>query len=367
MVVVTGAGVETRVSGADSRSRAIARFASAVAAATTADDVLSATLTAMPDVGADGAALGIVEDDALALTALIGVRLSGLAAGGRVSLDTRLPGPIAIRERRTLALPSGTDIERTIDGASIVLESGDLHGLIAVPLLGSDHPLGALLFAFADDEGFDPEDVAYAELLAGIAAQALERARLAEAEQEARRAVQERDERLALALSAAAAGVWEMDVTSGTIDWSEAVLRLHGLEGSRPPRGLDGYLGLVHPEDRERVRAAFRRAIEISGAYDEEFRILWPDGTVRWTNGAARVFTDDAGRPTRIVGIARDVTDRRIAEAERNRLVEEEREANQLRDAFIGVISHELRTPITTIYGGARILGRDSLKPEQRA
>jgi two-component system sensor histidine kinase KdpD len=64
------------------------------------------------------------------------------------------------------------------------------------------------------------------------------------------------------------------------------------------------------------------------------------------------------GHPARMLGTTRDITDRRIAEAERDRVVQAERDAARLRDAFIGVVSHELRTPITTIFGGTRVLAR---------
>jgi two-component system sensor histidine kinase KdpD len=77
---------------------------------------------------------------------------------------------------------------------------------------------------------------------------------------------------------------------------------------------------------------------------------------VRWTNSQGRVFTDVAGNPVRMVGTGRDITDRKETERERDELLEQERTARLLRETFIGVLSHELRTPITTILGGAQIL-----------
>jgi two-component system sensor histidine kinase KdpD len=67
-----------------------------------------------------------------------------------------------------------------------------------------------------------------------------------------------------------------------------------------------------------------------------------------------------------MVGTGRDVTDRKVAELERDRLLEQERQAAMVREAFIGVMSHELRTPITTILGGSRLLAdhRDTLPPD---
>jgi signal transduction histidine kinase len=126
--------------------------------------------------------------------------------------------------------------------------------------------------------------------------------------------------------------------------------------GTRPP-SLSAYLELIHPDDRDRVRAAIDGAFD-SGVYDAEYRIRLPDGQVRWTHSAARVFHDADHRPLRMIGIGSDITDRRAVEAEKERLAEQERRAAELGQAFIGVVSHELRTPITMILGGAQLLKR---------
>ncbi len=106
----------------------------------------------------------------------------------------------------------------------------------------------------------------------------------------------------------------------------------------------------------------FRRTIDETVASREdfslEFRILWPDGSVHWTHGVGRVFRDADGRPTRVIGTGTDITGRRRLEADRDRLLADERRAGAFREAFIDVISHELRTPITTIFGLTRILAR---------
>ena len=80
-----------------------------------------------------------------------------------------------------------------------------------------------------------------------------------------------------------------------------------------------------------------------------------PSGCSAWAE-----FADQAGRPARLMAIDRDVTPERAAEAERERLLEQEREAWRLSEAFFGVMSHELRTPVTTIIAGSRLLGRST-------
>ncbi len=85
---------------------------------------------------------------------------------------------------------------------------------------------------------------------------------------------------------------------------------------------------------------------------------MWPDGSVHWTRGAARVFRDEDGQPRRMLGTGQDITERRRIEDQRDDLLLEERRAGEFREAFIDVISHELRTPVTTILGAAQILAR---------
>ncbi|HET7028533.1 MAG TPA: ATP-binding protein [Candidatus Limnocylindrales bacterium] len=358
----------------EAQGELIAQLATAVAAAATADEVGAIAIPiAMPAIGAYDAALALVDERHLVMSA-VGRGVPGLSSRfRRLPLDAALPATTAVRQARTIAIARRADLH----AAFPILASDPLtaaaHGALDVPLLRGGEPLGVLAFRFDRDDAFEASDVRFAELLAGVCAQALERARAYQAEQAARRAAEDRDERLALALGSVQAGTWEVDLRSGEFAWSDAVAELHGTDAGSTPRGLPAYLALIHPDDRERIAAAFARAVEQRAEpgdgdrFDEEFRISRPDGEVRWTNWVGRTLAGSDGRPARMIGIARDVSSRRVAQAEREAFVAGEREANQLRDAFIGVVSHELRTPITTIYGGARVLARSSLRQEQRA
>ena len=171
-------------------------------------------------------------------------------------------------------------------------------------------------------------------------------------------ALESRDERLELVLEASATGFWEWDMDSGRLVWSEAIYRQHDLDPSMPAPDFKTYLGSVHPDDRERFEAAIADAVKGGADLNMEFRIVWPDGSVHWTHGVGRLFRDTAGRPGRMIGTGQDITDRRSLEDQRDRLLAEERRASEYREAFIDVISHELRTPITTILGLTQILVR---------
>jgi PAS domain S-box-containing protein len=180
-------------------------------------------------------------------------------------------------------------------------------------------------------------------------------------------ALEARDERLELVLKSSGTGSWEWDLASGELTWSEAIFRQHGLDPSGPVPNFEAYVKLVHPDDRDLFRSRLDAASVGGQDLDMEFRVIWPDGSVHWTHGSGRMFVDDSGRPVRMVGTGQDITQRRRVEEDRDRLLAEERRAGEYREAFIDVISHELRTPITTIMGLAEILARPGRDDEPRA
>jgi len=187
------------------------------------------------------------------------------------------------------------------------------------------------------------------------------RDRLADALDEAAALAEEvegRDDRLELMLAASGTGFWEWDIHSGALLWSDAIFRQHGLEARTAAPDFERYVETIHPGDRERFRSALADAMRGTTPFDLEFRIVWTDGSVHWIHGAARVFRDDDGTPIRMLGTGQDITERHRLEMERDQLLADERRAGEFREAFIDVISHELRTPITTILGITQILTR---------
>ena len=270
----------------------------------------------------------------------------------RLALELRTPMTDAIREQR--AIIHRTRLERdadypTLEAAGLPTAASEASAVI--PFSFEGRTTGALAIAFEEQRELDDDERWYLGALAAQGSQSLERARLFSA-------LQEREERMRFALSASRTGTWEWNVAGDTLEWSPEVATIHGTPPGWAPPSFDAYLELVHPADRPRIAAAIELAVGQGLAYDEEFRIVLPDGTVRWVQGMGRVQLDDAGAPLRMLGTALDITDRKHAEEARDRFIEAEREGARLRDAFIGVVSHELRTPITTIFGGTRVLAR---------
>jgi PAS domain S-box-containing protein len=170
--------------------------------------------------------------------------------------------------------------------------------------------------------------------------------------------VEARDARLELMLAASGTGFWEWDVISGELSWSEAIFRQHGLEPSGEAPTYAAYLDIIHPDDRQAFEGAIAAALDGQDDFELDLRVIWPDGSIHWIHGAGRLFRDEVGNPVRMIGTGQDITERRRIFDERDRLLADERRAREFREAFVDVISHELRTPITTIMGLAQILAR---------
>jgi PAS domain S-box-containing protein len=124
-----------------------------------------------------------------------------------------------------------------------------------------------------------------------------------------------------------------------------------GIDGT-----VDGHLGLVHPTDLDRVRDAYRRSWESGERFDEEYRIVRPDGSVRWIHSVAWTFTIEGSPEHRQAGYAVDVTDQIQRRHELLAAKQEAEELNRLKTAFLANMSHEIRTPLTSIIGFAEIL-----------
>jgi PAS domain S-box-containing protein len=129
------------------------------------------------------------------------------------------------------------------------------------------------------------------------------------------------EERLRFALDAASMGTWEWDLRQGRIRWSENLERMHGLAPGSFSGDFASYAKEIHPEDRDRVLQSARRAIEEGIPHEIEYRIVGPDGSVRWVEGKGQVEFDDAGRPVRMAGVCMVIDRRKRAELERAALV----------------------------------------------
>ena len=128
-----------------------------------------------------------------------------------------------------------------------------------------------------------------------------------------REALRTSEERLRIAVDAARLGLWHGDLPTGTMIWDERCKEHFGLTPDAEVT-VDTFYEQLHPEDRERTRAALERSIADAKPFDSECRTVAPDGRVRWIQAIGHGFYDDSGEPYRFDGVTIDITDRKRAE-----------------------------------------------------
>ena len=179
-------------------------------------------------------------------------------------------------------------------------------------------------------------------------------------ERAARRAIVLAEARLRLALDSAGLFVWEVDVNTGERRYEDQVARLLGHAAPRPVDHAE-LAAAIDGTDREREARTFAEAVDAARSeYQCTYRLNGVDGRQRMVSSTGRGVFDAAGAPLRFVGVLQDVT-----ESVRLRATAEDRAL--LAEQMIGIVSHDLRNPLSAIKMSAVLLGRGTLDGGQRA
>ena len=133
---------------------------------------------------------------------------------------------------------------------------------------------------------------------------------------QAEAALQKSEERLQLALSAARMGVWDCDLLSNKMIWSDGVESIFGMQPGYFLNTYDDYFNIIHPDDRYKVIQEFNIAIVKGLVYESEHRIILPNGQIRWVCSKGELWRDLNGKPKRMIGTLKDITAHRQAELE---------------------------------------------------
>ncbi|HST44630.1 MAG TPA: EAL domain-containing protein [Luteimonas sp.] len=133
--------------------------------------------------------------------------------------------------------------------------------------------------------------------------------------EEGTRALEVERERLLAAQAVARVGSWQTDVATGDVIWSAEAHRIHGTDPATFAPTHARFLQRVHPDDRARVDAAYRRSQETAGFSTLEHRLRMDDGDIKHVEERWHVVFDDDGTPLRAIGTCQDISERKLAEA----------------------------------------------------
>jgi PAS domain S-box-containing protein len=152
-------------------------------------------------------------------------------------------------------------------------------------------------------------------------------------------------------------GYWESDLATGRVTWSESMERMLGLPAGGGTSTFEAFVALVHPEDREELKSRAQRCSQTLNSDQLEFRIVRPDGTVRWIVSRGQALAGPEGRAARVLGMALDITERKHSEEMLQATLEEVRRLKERTEAE----NVYLRQEVSEVHRFGEIVGNSQV------
>nr|WP_290439460.1 PAS domain S-box protein [Leptolyngbya sp. 'hensonii'] len=172
--------------------------------------------------------------------------------------------------------------------------------------------------------------------------------------------LQQANLQLQLAIRSGGFGIWKYDILQDVLHWDHRMHQLYGTSPEHFPGTYMAWLNCIHPDDQAAAELAGQQAARGDKDYDTEFRVIHPQGEIRFIKAYGIVQRDAQGVPLVVTGVNFDITHLKQAEAQTQtanqqliRANEELARATRLKDEFLANMSHELRTPLNAILGMA--------------
>lgn len=170
------------------------------------------------------------------------------------------------------------------------------------------------------------------------------------------------EERLLLGLQAARMRTWDWNIPENRIIWSSNMEALFGLAPGEFDGSYEEFVARLHSDDRDRVLEAINAAVTTGANYDIEFRVFYPDGTIRWVLSQGKVFYDAISQPIRMLGVDLDITGRKLIEESLRQSEEFKKQVLESSNDCIQVLDLDAQV-VYVNPGGLCLLEIDDLTP----
>ena len=184
-------------------------------------------------------------------------------------------------------------------------------------------------------------------------------------EKEFEEKIEDDSKRLELALEASEIGVWEYNLSNGTLAWDERMFRIYGADPKSFCGTVEAWNKSLHPDDMEKAQQDLQAALSSNGVFSSEFRILSPNSEVRFIKAKAQTIYDSKGLPLKMIGVNWDITEAKMNAELLKQEKEKAEQASQAKSDFLSHMSHEIRTPMNGMLGYLSLLSESQLDQEQ--
>jgi len=181
-----------------------------------------------------------------------------------------------------------------------------LRNFLTVPALVGETAVGLIALANTD-QGYCDKHLEAVGRMAKLYALAVQRRR-------GELALKSSEERYSLAQAAANIGSWDWNISTGKLLWSDRIEPMFGFAKGQFQETYDAFLECLHPKDRQLVIDAVTACVDGRQDFRVEYRIVWPNGTIRWVSATGDVVRDSDGKAIRMLGVVQDITKRKQAE-----------------------------------------------------